>query len=85
MSTWTGKKQMDEELRARLGMAPWRYDLFLQILCRSRLVGLAALTAAVGSDALYSSSELGRAQVAIIVPALLYNAQEAGLSVLQQQ
>lgn len=50
-----------------------------------RLVGLAALTGAISSDALYSSIESAKAQVGIIVPALLQNTQEAGLGLLKEQ
>ncbi|KAF8318102.1 hypothetical protein DL93DRAFT_427020 [Clavulina sp. PMI_390] len=56
-----------------------------ELRARSQLVGLAALTAAIGSDALYCSTEVGRAQASIIVPALLSNIRQAGLNILQQQ
>ncbi|KAF8341321.1 uncharacterized protein EI90DRAFT_3150476 [Cantharellus anzutake] len=52
---------------------------------RMRLVGLAALSGAISSDALHSSIESTKAQVAIIVPALLQNTQEAGLGLLKEQ
>ncbi|KAI0068810.1 hypothetical protein BV25DRAFT_1844547 [Artomyces pyxidatus] len=51
---------------------------------RTRLVGLAALTGAVTSEALYASTTF-RHQVSIIVPALLLNLQEVEISVLENE
>lgn len=56
-----------------------------ELKARTRLIGLAMLTAAIGSDALFVTLEFGKAQVSIIVPALLFIVQEAGLALLQQQ
>jgi hypothetical protein len=46
---------------------------------------LIALTGAISSDALYVSIEGAKAQVAVIVPALLHNANQAGLMLLKEQ
>jgi len=51
---------------------------------RTRLVGLAALTSVVTSEALYSSSTFN-VQVNTLVPALLSNLQEVELSTLEDE
>lgn len=50
----------------------------------TRLVGLAALTGAVTSEGLYSSTTF-RHQVSHIVSALLFNIQDVDLSVLENE
>jgi hypothetical protein len=56
----------------------------LSIPPRTRLVGLAALTSVVTSEALYSSSTFN-VQVTTLVPALLGNLQEVELSGLEDE
>ncbi|KAG1755543.1 hypothetical protein EDB19DRAFT_1891798 [Suillus lakei] len=51
---------------------------------RTRLVGLAALTGAVNSEALYCSSTQYKPQVSIISHALLFHVMNADLSVLDE-
>jgi hypothetical protein len=51
---------------------------------RTRLVGLAALTGTVTSEALYSST-IFRQQVPVIVSALLFNICDADLIVLEAE
>lgn len=51
---------------------------------RARLVGLAALTGVVTSEALYSSSTF-KGQVSALVPAILISLQEVELSVLEDE
>ncbi|KAH9006927.1 hypothetical protein EDB86DRAFT_3060946 [Lactarius hatsudake] len=51
---------------------------------RTRLVGLAALTGVVTSEALYSSSTF-KTQVSVLVPAVLSSLQEVELSVLEDE
>ncbi|KAF8272538.1 hypothetical protein EI94DRAFT_1796139 [Lactarius quietus] len=51
---------------------------------RTRLVGLAALTGVVTSEALYSSSTY-KSQVSVLVPAILSSLQEEELSVLEDE
>lgn len=51
---------------------------------RTRLVGLAALTGAVNSEALYCSSNQYKPQVSIISRALLFHVMNAELSVLDE-
>ena len=55
-----------------------------QFANRTRLVGLAALTSVVTSEALYSSSTFN-VQVNTLVPALLSNLQEVELSTLEDE
>ncbi|KAG8932948.1 plasma membrane localization protein [Tulasnella sp. 418] len=54
----------------------------LEVQNRERLVGLAALSSAIQSDALFNSMSILGRQVNVIVPALLKNIEQAGLSVL---
>jgi hypothetical protein len=77
-------KSVDHELRNRqvfcfsiLG------DSFISLL-RTRLVGLAALTGAVNSEALYCSSNQYKPQVTIISRALLFHVMNVELSVLDE-
>jgi protein EFR3 len=86
LSTSSGKGDSDSEFLNRhvvsrvQGCGVYSYCLY-----RTRLVGLAALTGAISSDALYSSIESAKSQVAVIVPALLRNASQAGLILLMEQ
>lgn len=56
----------------------------LQAAPRIRLVGLAALTSVVTSEALYSSSTFND-QVTTLIPALLSNLQEVELLALEDE
>jgi protein EFR3 len=56
----------------------------LNVVYRTRLVGLAAINGVVTSEALYSSSTF-KDQVATLVPATLSNLQEIELSVLEDE
>ena len=55
-----------------------------QVAHRIRLVGLAALTSVVTSEALYSSSTFND-QVTTLIPALLSNLQEVDLPALEDE
>ncbi|KDQ20494.1 hypothetical protein BOTBODRAFT_309207 [Botryobasidium botryosum FD-172 SS1] len=57
----------------------------VEVKNRTRLVGIAALTGAIGSDALYTSSSQFESQVGRIAPALVRNLYEAGVVVLREQ
>jgi hypothetical protein len=50
-----------------------------------RLVGLAAINAAVSSDAFYSSAEQFPRQVAIAIPALLHSLEEADIHIVTNE
>ncbi|KAI0307268.1 hypothetical protein B0F90DRAFT_1622573 [Multifurca ochricompacta] len=56
----------------------------LEFTNRTRLVGLAALTGVVTSEALYSSSTF-KVQVSALVPAIMNNLQQVELSVLKNE
>jgi protein EFR3 len=56
----------------------------LDVVYRTRLVGLAVINGVVTSEALYSSSTF-KDQVATLVPAILSNLQEIELSVLEDE
>ena len=62
----------------------WVLPSTLNVVYRTRLVGLAALNGVVTSEALYSSSTF-KGQVSILVPAILSNLQEIELSVLEDE
>lgn len=57
---------------------------FINYAVRTRLVGLAALTGAVTSEALYSSTQFA-SQVSIVVPALMVNILEVDISTLDME
>lgn len=79
-------KSSDHEMRNRFLMMSyfvavdliWNFD-------RTRLVGLAALSGAVTSEALYSSQTEFRNQVSIVTSALLLALLEAKISVLSNE
>ena len=50
-----------------------------------RLIGLAAMTAVVSSDAFYVSAQEFTRQVGIVVPALLATVHEAGTELLTDE
>lgn len=50
-----------------------------------RLIGIAAVTAAVSSDALFASMDESRSQTKLIIPALLECLQDAGIDVLADE
>jgi protein EFR3 len=50
-----------------------------------RLVGLAAITAAVTSDAFYSSADRFPRQVATAIPALLHSLEEADIHIVTNE
>ena len=50
-----------------------------------RLVGLAAITSIVSSDALFSSPEQFPRQVAIVTPALLHALHEADIHIITDE
>jgi len=52
---------------------------------RQRLVGIAALTGVVTSDALYHPTSEFSSQISIIIPGLLFTLQEADLEVVKKE
>jgi hypothetical protein len=84
------KGAQDFELRNRL---VWRIESSIAIRklsvtwssCRTRLIGLAALSAAVQSDVFHTSQSDFRQQAEIIVPALMQNLWIGNLDELKLQ
>ncbi len=61
------------------------FSIFFQLILRTRLIGFAALTGALSSEALYNDTVQFRAQVAIILKPILVTMFQADLKVLDGQ
>jgi len=72
-------KEGRKEVRARV-----EANLSFPSLARARLIGLAAISAAATSDALYTSGQY-KEQISVIVPALLACFYQTDVASLEEQ
>ena len=75
----------DQEVQNRCVAALQRYVLFSHMRLSTRLIGFAALTGALTSEALYNDTHQFRAQVSTIMRPILVTAFQTDLKVLEEQ